>query len=101
MSWGPGSPLGWAGFLVGRGMAWRCWLGVGGWGGEARQKGTSLPKTKEVGRGVPGRKTQKLSLSEPARPWGVPAGLGSLCFLRGHREGPQYSARTLNGLIVC
>lgn len=33
--------------------------------------------------------------------WGVPAALDPLCFLRGHREGPQYSARMLTGPIVC
>lgn len=55
MSWGPGSPLGWASFFVGRGMAWR--LGGGGGEGLPRQKGSSLPWTEEVGGGVPGSKT--------------------------------------------
>ena len=32
--------------------------------------------------------------------WGVPAALGPLCFLRGHKEGPQDSARMLNSPLI-
>ena len=51
MSWGPGSPLGWVGFLVGKGMAWRwCW-----WGEKKGQAERHQPAlTEEVGRGVLG-----------------------------------------------
>lgn len=98
MSWGPGSPLGWAGFLVGRGMAWG-WC----WWGERRGRAERDQPSPDKGRrqGCASEENMKLSLSEPAQPWGVPAGLGPLYFLRGHREGPQHSARTLNGLIIC
>lgn len=55
MSWGPGSLLGWAGFLVGRGLTWGCcW-----WGkmpGRAEKDQTSLPETEEVGRGMYARR---------------------------------------------
>lgn len=45
MSWGPGSPLGWAGFLVGRGMAWGCW-----WRGERRGRAERDQPSRDKGR---------------------------------------------------
>ena len=59
--------------------------------GRAEGDQTSLPETEEVGRGMPGGNHEAGVCLSQGDPWGVPAALDPLYFLRGHREGPQYS----------
>lgn len=107
MSWGPSSPLGWVGFLVGKGTAWRWWWRwgrgeVGERRGQAERHQPSLAE--EACRGVPGVcPGSHRARAEPAGPQhsAAAAALCSWCFLGGLRGGPQYSARMLPGSTIC
>lgn len=83
---GPWLPLGWAGFLLGRGMAWRwCW-----WGREEAGHKGSKPRT-EAGVCEGGRHDARVSLSCDG-PWGVPAALDHCVFSGDTGKDPSVQA---------